>query len=118
MSAASEPPSGAPFTVDVRREGLVTTVMPAGELDLATADEFEAAAGPVPAGGRCVVDLRGLAFMDSAGLRAIMRLDLQGRTEGWALVVVPGEGMVRRLLEISRIGDRVTVVDDPEDLAV
>jgi anti-anti-sigma factor len=116
MSVPADPQDRVSFGVDVRREGGVTTVTPEGEVDLATAAELEAAVGELPAGGRCVVDLRRLAFMDSAGLRAIMRLDLRGREEGWGLVVVPGDGMVRRLLEVSRVGDRVRVVDAPEDV--
>jgi anti-sigma B factor antagonist len=47
------------------------TVSVAGELDLATADEFSRAVRSGLAAGDVVIDLRKVTFMDSAGVRAL-----------------------------------------------
>ena len=48
-----------------------TTVSVAGELDLATADEFSRAVRGALATSAVVIDLREVRFMDSAGVRAL-----------------------------------------------
>ena len=48
-----------------------TTVSAAGELDLATADEFLRAVRSALAAGAVIIDLREVTFMDSAGVRAL-----------------------------------------------
>jgi anti-sigma B factor antagonist len=48
-----------------------TTVSVAGELDLATADEFSRAVRSGLATGAVGIDLREVTFMDSAGVRAL-----------------------------------------------
>jgi len=62
------PPS---FTIAVTpaREGVVVAV--AGELDLATAAQFEAALREQLAAGPVRLDLQGLSFMDSSGIRVL-----------------------------------------------
>ena len=56
------------WTIDV---GLAVS----GELDMAAADEFrELVASALDPTGEVVLDIGDLAFIDSAGLRAIMRL--------------------------------------------
>lgn len=48
-----------------------TTVSVAGELDLASADEFSRAVRSGLAVGGVIIDLRKVSFMDSAGVRAL-----------------------------------------------
>src|SRR4051812_21687828 len=48
-----------------------TIVSVAGELDLATADEFAAAVRTALATGNVLIDLGEVVFMDSAGVRAL-----------------------------------------------
>jgi anti-anti-sigma factor len=64
-----------------------------------------------------VLDLRGLGFMDSTGVRLVMALDLRSRAEGWTFVIVRGAGVVAHVLELCRIAERVRTVDDPADAA-
>jgi anti-sigma B factor antagonist len=60
------------FSLDARvSEDGVTTVSPAGELDLATADEFSRAVRSGLATGPVLIDLRKVTFMDSSGVRAL-----------------------------------------------
>ena len=64
-----EPPI---FSVDVTAgEDGRTTVSAAGELDLATAEEFSGAVRSGLAAGAVTIDLREVTFMDSAGVRAL-----------------------------------------------
>jgi anti-sigma B factor antagonist len=60
------------FSLDVTAgDDACTTVSVAGELDLATADEFSRAVRSGLATGAVIVDLREVTFMDSAGVRAL-----------------------------------------------
>jgi anti-sigma B factor antagonist len=60
------------FSLDVAPDGGgATTVVVAGELDLATADSFTDAIRTGLDQGPVVIDLAGLTFMDSAGVRAL-----------------------------------------------
>ena len=81
---------------DPRRLSLV------GELDLATADTLVervvAATGSAP--GDVVLDLRGLEFVDSTGIRAL--IGISSRLEGGTLVLEGPTPSVRRVLELVR----------------
>ena len=109
---------GEPFALDVRRDGDVVVATARGELDLESADAFLDGVGRVPAGGRLAVDLRRLAFMDSSGVRALVRLDLRAVELDQTLVVVVEAGrMVEKLLELCGPGERLQVVHDPPSWA-
>ncbi|HEU0214243.1 MAG TPA: STAS domain-containing protein [Jiangellaceae bacterium] len=85
-----------------------TLVVPEGELDLGTAQDLEAVlrtqSGPV------VVDLRKLRFIDLTGLRVLLHADARSRQDGKDLRFIPGP-MVRRLLEVAELPDRLAYVD-------
>jgi anti-sigma B factor antagonist len=82
-----------------------------GELDVSTAGKLVADAAGVPAGGRLVLDLSALSFMDSAGVRALMNLDVRSRAEGWTLVLAGAQPPVVRLLAICHFDQRVEMRD-------
>jgi len=110
------PPLDDPFTIGIRRVAETTTVVLTGELDAATLPELTAALPEPDAGTALVFDLRGLAFMDSTGIRLLMNLDIRSRSEGWTLAVVNTAGPVQRVLDLCRIPDRVRTVSDPAEL--
>jgi len=91
------------FAVSEAREaGGAVTVRPSGELDIATAPGFERAlVDPREPGDRVVLDLARLDFIDSTGLRAIVRAVDAARTGGWELRLRPGPPAVRRVFEIA-----------------
>ena len=93
----------APFSVGVDTTGERTVVAARGELDLATAPELEAALlPPLEAGTGVALDLRGLQFMDSTGVRVIVAAHLAAQEHAATLtVVVIPDGPVARVLEIS-----------------
>lgn len=88
-----------------------------GELDIAAEREataaLEAALGE---DGVLIADLRELEFLDSTGVRVLLAADLRARERGMRFGVARGEGMVRRLLEVTRVDQRFPVVDDPAEL--
>ena len=99
------------------RNGTVAIVAPTGELDLSGAIMVEAelerlAAEPELV--RVVLDLRGLEFMDSSGLRLIALADMQTREAGRQFALIRGSDTVHRVFEITRMSERLEFVDDPE----
>jgi anti-anti-sigma factor len=97
------------FEIDVRPARSRVIVTPRGELDLATVGGLEAEVTDLRARGftAVVLDLRELTFMDSTGLRLLLRLDEAALADGWSFAIVDdGGGPVRRLLELTCLTQR------------
>jgi anti-sigma B factor antagonist len=93
------------FRVDEGDAGGEHVLRPAGELDIATAPSLERALHEVATPGRRVLlDLSGLQFMDSTGLRVIVRAANAARKDGWELRLRQGPPPVRRVFELSGLG--------------
>jgi anti-sigma B factor antagonist len=102
------------------RNGTVAVVAPTGELDLSGATVLEAELdrlGEEPELGAVVLDLRGLEFMDSSGLRLVVLADMRAREAGRRFALIRGGDTVHRVFEITRMSDRLDFVDDPEEAA-
>jgi anti-anti-sigma factor len=86
-----------------------------GELDMAGVDQFERLliADGSPEAGTFVVDLRGLTFIDSSGLRALIMADQRVREEGGRFVVVRGPDRVNQVLEMTGVAKQIELVDEP-----
>jgi len=84
-----------------------------GELDLATAPKLDDELRRVEEGEPAVIflDLKALAFMDSSGLRALLAADARSREAGRRLVLVRGDERVQRVLRITRLDERLEIVD-------
>ena len=82
-----------------------------GELDIDTAAAAEDELRMLRSGGarRILVDLRGLDFMDSTGLRLLLRWDAAARADGFSFALLPAAGPVQRLLELTATADRFTL---------
>lgn len=50
---------------------------------------------------RVVVDLSGLAFIDSSGLRMLLLADARAREHGYELVLLAGAESVQRVFEMT-----------------
>jgi anti-anti-sigma factor len=109
----------ARIEVDIRTEGGVAVVSPRGELDVAGTPALEdalAAVADAPDLSGVVVDLSGLEFMDSSGLRAVVLADRRLRDQGLRFALVRGGEPVHRVFELTRMTDRLTWVLAPGDL--
>src|SRR3954468_23620559 len=80
----------------------------AGELDIDSVDELEAAlaAASAEAGARVCLDMSRLAFIDSTGLAAVIRAHLAVVEAGGAFAVVAGPGAGRPPLETAGVAGR------------
>jgi anti-sigma B factor antagonist len=97
--------SSSLFRVEVQSERERVRVVPHGELDLVTVPQLEAQIEQLRSRGFATValDLRKLTFMDSTGLRLLLRLNAESRSNGFRFVVIDCEGPVRRLLRLTRV---------------
>jgi anti-anti-sigma factor len=105
--------------VGVRAEGRERIVSLEGELDLATVDclndALVLATGDHPA--VLLVDLRGLTFIGSTGLRSLLETQECCRAMGCRLVLVRGGRPAQRLFQIAGLEDRFEFVNDPKETA-
>jgi anti-anti-sigma factor len=95
------------------RNGLVHLAL-VGELDLSTVAKVQEELRRIEAGSPAtlVVDLSKLSFLDSTGLRCIVTADERARQEGRRIVIVRGPDAVQRVFAITRLDDRLEMVDD------
>lgn len=85
-----------------------------GELDISSASTVEEELTRLEAEelGLIVLDLRKLDFMDSTGLRLIVSADARARDASRRLVLVRGPEAVQRIFDITRLDERLEIVDD------
>jgi len=91
------------------------TVVLAGELDLVNAPslERELEAAQVDPSRTVILDLRGVTFIDSTGIRVLLGADERAREGGGRLVVVRGAPAVDRAFEVTQLDQKLELVDDP-----
>ena len=88
-----------------------------GELDIATAGDLERAVlRPREPGDQIVLDLGGLRFMDSTGLRVLLRARAEAKAGRWDLYVRNVPANVQRLFSISGVEDTIPP-EPPKHLA-
>jgi anti-anti-sigma factor len=88
-----------------------------GEVDLACVDQLQAAVEEAAQGpGTVVVDLAPCRYIDSSTLTLLVRLS--HTYAGRFLIVVPPEGMVRRVFAITSLVDKLPIVDSLEEHTV
>jgi anti-sigma B factor antagonist len=84
-----------------------------GEIDLATASMLEDAIQAVR--GTVAVDLSGVTFMDSAGMRVLIREHESREAIGDKLVLAALSEPVRRVLEVAGLLEYLGVTSDEGD---
>jgi anti-sigma B factor antagonist len=106
------------FRVEVRDEDHAAVVAVSGELDLASSPALEEELDRVVASQTplVVIDLRGLEFMDSTGLSVLIRAHQRAEESGQRFALVRGSQQVQRLLSLTGVAERLTLVDTPEQL--
>ena len=95
------------------RDGLVHMAL-VGELDLSSVAKVQEELRRIEAGSPAtlVVDLSKLTFLDSTGLRCIVTADERAREQGRRIVIVRGPDAVQRVFAITRLEERLEIVDD------
>ena len=104
-----------PFELEVLRNGTSARIAPAGELDIATAPELEQAIADVARNGAAelVLDLRGLTFMDSTGLRMLLQTNAQAAEQGFELSIWRGSRQIDKLFSVTGLDDLLPLADAP-----
>ena len=99
---------------ETREEAEQTLIELRGELDLSTAEKVERELTRVEAQAPSVLvlDLSGLKFLDSTGLRLVVGADQRARAADRRLVVVKGPAAVHRVFSITKLDERLEMVDE------
>ncbi|MGH2887009.1 MAG: STAS domain-containing protein, partial [Solirubrobacteraceae bacterium] len=106
------------FRVETQTIGRLITLTVTGELDLVSSPVLERELEEVYGLDADVVllDLRGLAFMDSTGLHLLVKAQQRAEEAGRQLALTRGSEQVQRLLELTGVADLVSIVESPEAL--
>jgi anti-anti-sigma factor len=94
------------------------TISLKGELDLSSVGKVQEELRRVEAEKPplLVLDLTNLTFLDSTGLRTVVTADERARDNGRRFVIVRGPDAVQRVFAITRLEERLEMVDDPSSL--
>ncbi len=103
---------GDSLTCEVLPERDAVRVRPNGSLDVATVSVLEQQLQELREAGfrRLIVDLGGLSFMDSSGLRLALKWDADARQDGFDIGFIPGRPAVQRVFELTGTVDRVPFI--------
>ncbi len=102
-----QPPKFGELDISTEREDGVHTIRLAGELDVATAPRVEEELKQAEASDAAtmVLDLSGLTFMDSTGVRLVLSAHARSRQDSDRLQLVRGSHAVHRVFELSGVAD-------------
>lgn len=100
----------------VEEDGLVRLAL-RGELDLSTVSQVEEELRRAEAAEPelVVLDLGELSFLDSTGLRLIVTADQRARENGRRLAIVKGPESVQRVFAITRLDERLEMLEPGAD---
>ena len=120
MSAQGQPhPSNwrpedeAPLTCEVDPDRDAVRVRAIGSLDLATVSVLEQQLNELREAGfrRLIVDLGGLDFMDSTGLKLALAWHAAAQEDGFEIGFAPGPPAVQRVFELTGTSDHISFID-------
>jgi anti-sigma B factor antagonist len=106
-----------PFSLDVDTQEERTVFRLAGELDMASAPQLEEAlrTGEHRNASEIVFDLRGLSFLDSMGLSALIRAHVASGDGHRKVSFVRGGDVVSKVMQLTKMDDQFDWVDPPEE---
>ena len=85
-----------------------------GELERSTADRLSSALDAARADGvTTLLDLSAVSFIDSAGLRVLLRTARAVDAQAWGCFIVRASSVVRRLVEVSGTTSHLPLVAPP-----
>jgi len=113
MSRDLLPP--APLRIDVRPDRERVLVCPTGEIDLETAPTVQSVIVQLIESGfaRVVVDMSGVTFLDSTGVRTLLAAHRRACELGAGVSLILGSSVARATLEIAGALDRLDLEDGP-----
>lgn len=104
--------------IDVAHDGSRVVLTLAGELDMASAERLQQAIDDAGLGAETsvVLDLQQLQFIDSTGLRVMLRALERCRARGQDFAITPGSPQVQRLLSITGVATHLPTISSPDEM--
>ena len=103
------------FWVHTEAAARTYVVTPLGELDLGTVARVQEALDARPEDCELLVlDLRGLTFFDTTGMRLVVETMERAEQDDLGFALVRGSVAVQRLFALARMEHRLPFLDDPE----
>jgi anti-anti-sigma factor len=103
------------LTIELKPAREAVVVRPAGELDLSNVEVLQSQLEELASRGllKLVLDLGGLGFIDSTGLKLVLEWAQRSQLDGFDFSLVVPDGKVKRTFELAGLtGDRrISVVD-------
>ncbi|PRY01650.1 STAS domain-containing protein [Allonocardiopsis opalescens] len=102
-----------------RHEGRATVIELTGEIDVATAPQLRSSLEPAFGAPepRLVIDLAGVTFIDSSGLRVLIETHKRAEQDGGSLALARPSPWVVRLLRVTGLDRRIAVHPDVAEAA-
>jgi anti-anti-sigma factor len=103
------------FTLTAEQQASAIHISLAGELDLAAVEQLDRELARAEKAGPSLIllDLRQLRFIDSSGLKSILRLNSRCQDNGTAVVLVRGPD-VQQVFEITGLDRYLVMIDNPD----
>jgi anti-sigma B factor antagonist len=100
------------LSVSVEADGDAVKLAARGEMDLATADvvDRELVKAEASDARRIILDLSGVEFIDSSGLKVLVHAARRSDSDSNRLAVMPGTGQVAEMLRLTGIEKLLTLV--------
>lgn len=113
METVRSRPIQSPFDIEIVKHTAAVTVEVRGELDVATAPLLGARLAEVEAADAAVIvlDIAGVPFIDSTGLRALLQAHVRN---GERLRITEGCDQARRLFELAGVLKTLPFVSSAE----
>jgi anti-sigma B factor antagonist len=111
------PDAAGGLRISSRREGNVTVLSLDGELDLANAPDLSAALADAGNGAAepLVLDMAGVSFVDSTGVRVLLEAQMAGQHR--VIAIMAPSRAVTRVLDLTRLRGRFLEINATGDLA-
>jgi len=106
-----------PLQVRITRTGKNVTVNVSGEVDLATAPQLDMALSEALAGGgtRLLLDFHGVTFLDSEGMKALVKAHRRLNERGGKIAIVGCRRSVGRLFDLLGLATAFGIKDRARD---
>jgi anti-anti-sigma factor len=104
------------FKVDIGQDRAGVTVTVAGDVDISTVGPLERARDKALANSpsRVLIDLSGVRFIDSSGLKFLIETDRLSRAGGWKLQLVRPAQTAMRVLVVTGVEKHLPFIDPGE----
>ena len=106
--------AGTPLELRLRREPRATVIEACGEIDLSSSTRLREQVLACFEQGTTVLDLAGVAFCDSAGLRVLMEAERVARACGAVFRLAAVSQPVARVIELAGAAGLFAVFPDAE----